>query len=381
MNEKDFNDVPEEIKNLLGSKLDDKLKVLENIIFQYSQGKLLHVEELFQKGILKMFFGDNIKISDIHNYKNIRSQYETFVKKISSRHSNLYDRERKFTRNMIFYKMAYPMDIAKYLYPLYNNSTGYELNIQIGKLGLELSQIIPKLNFSEASESDLLKFLTEFYKNFRDYFLSREFEKLVDYVKDFLNKYKTRPQKDLDRMNLLLDKSKILIKKQNKLLEEISKDPTEFGRDFLRAINYIQSHMEYFCKYIRRLIHIGEENHDDYNNSYYNHYSTDFDRTKFKKTCENKLSHHPDLKNYLKELATQLNELRNINAHQIPRYFYLSPLKSELCFPVIGKETDRCVDHEKIADIIITYAIFINSIDLHPENPYEKSENRFLGLF
>lgn len=381
MNEKDMNDRYEKMMNRLGPKLDDKFGVLKKIIFQLSQGKLFHEEEIFQKGMVKMAFGNNIKISDHFNSKDIISQYESFVKEVSSKQPNLYKRERKFTRNMIFHKMAYPMDIVKYLFPFYNNSNGYEVAAQLGKLYSEILKLIPELNNLEVSESEQVKFVIESLINFSEYVLSGEVDKLVVYVKNFINTHKTFPKKSLDRMNELLDKLNFLIQKRNRILEEISKDPTEFGRDFLRAINYTQSHMEYFCKYVHRLIHIIENGNDDYKNSYYKHYSTDFKKKKFIKTCEDEICDYPAFKNYLKDLVTQLNELRNINAHQIPRKFYLSPLKSQLCFPVIGSETDKCVDHEKLADMIIKYAIFINSIDLHPENSYSKSEHVFLGLF
>lgn len=380
MKEKRKDYLAEKILNLLKPHFGENLEALQKTINQISKGKLIHENQRFLQGVLKLFFEDDINIFTGNNIQNLVSQYHEFIKQVSLNEPDLYQQEKTFTQYNIFYKLAYPMDIVKYLFPLYNNSTGFHLNTLIAKVGLELLDLISKSNARNVPEPEMLLFLSNFLSNFKKRLVSRELDKEMDHLKNYLSTQHMFPRDSLNKMNEMLDQLITLYQAQRKILQEIKKNPTELGRDFLRAINYTQSHMEYFCRYIHRLFHLLKKHNMKYGDFYYKHYYWEFKKNNFIEACEQELSKYPDLKNYLKNIVTQLKELRNINAHQIPREFYIVPENNLMCFPVVGSNEYKCIEHENVADKIINYGFFINNIGLHPNNPYERSENLFLSL-
>jgi len=379
MNEKRDFKRSEKVLNLMEKRFGEKFDVLRKFIEQISQGKLYHKSQMFQKGVFSLFFGDAINFFNVDDVQVLVSQYSEFDAKVSSEECELYQQEKKFTQNKIFFKLGYPMDFVKYLFPLYNHSTGFQLSMSIGKVGIELFDMISRSDV-EVPELEKLSFLEGFLKTFPNLLLTREFKIGLEQVKNFINDQKLFPKKELKRFNELLDQLSNLSEKQQLELYRISNNPTEFGRDFLRATNYAQSHIEYFCRFVRRLLHILEEGNKEYRDKYYKHFSWEFEQGEFNKKCEEELNEFPKLKDFLIRYSTHLKKLRNINAHQIAREFYLIPEKGMMGFPVVGDDEDMGIKHEEIADKIIKYGIFINMIGLHPNNPYEKSENLFISL-
>ncbi|MBD3215726.1 MAG: hypothetical protein GF311_24150 [Candidatus Lokiarchaeota archaeon] len=381
MNERDEEHSAKKVFSLLAPHSEEKFKNLKQLITQFSQGKLFHIDQMFLRGVLRLFLGDSIKFSEKSNFREIKSQYTSLITQISTEYPKLYEKENNNSRDTIFHKMAYPMEIVRYAFPVYNNSMGFNLYKRLSKFGLELLEIISKSTSVEISNTQLLRILNEFSLIYKQSVITRDWETLVSFAKTKLLAHINIPKKEMEKINNIFDHFLKEAQKQNDLLKKIKEDPTDFGRDLLRVINYIQSHMLYFCRYVRRLLHIREKGNDNYENLYYRHYNFKFEHHEFLDKCNSDLNNYPDLKNYLNEITTQLYHLRNINAHQIPRQFFISPIDGKLCFPVIGQDEYEQINHERISFIMIHYAIFINSIGLHYEKTHEVNENFFMGIF
>ncbi|MBD3211363.1 MAG: hypothetical protein GF311_02055 [Candidatus Lokiarchaeota archaeon] len=352
------------------------LHSLSYFINHVGKGKLFFEDIPYLKAILLDFFGENITIYESKIVRNVVKQYNSFVNKIISQEENLYNQENRKTLKEIFYKIAFPMDIIKYAIPNYHNSSLREFSNEIVENYSQLSKSIANQNILEVSEKQL-EFVSSFFDTYLKNTLSTNLDKSINIVKDILESQE-KGQELPNKINEILESSLTSINKRKRSLQEIYDNPTEFGRNFLRTINYIQSHMEYFCVFFRRLIHIIKENTNNYEGRYYDHFNNKFEDKEFRKICRKTLSFYPDLKNYLIQITRQLRKLRNINAHQIPRKFTIIPEYDLICFPVVGRKGLKCISHKKTLYNMIKYAFFFNNIDFHQKNSYKKEEKMFI---
>jgi hypothetical protein len=369
--------------SLLNHNSDDHQKLLNHIMTQFMEGSLFHHFEKKNFGFLDFFFGNEIDVFNVQKVENLASEYNVYVEELSNEFPILYSEEKIFTQTQIFHKLAFPIDIVKYLFPFYGDFTGFQINKMIAQSGLELLEKISKLNFKPYISLKFMKYFNDIFMNFRIHLSAMDFDESLSKLKYLLLGRQEIP-KDLKLiLNSKINQLIALLKIKKRTLVAVYNNPTELGRNILRVINYIQSHMEYFCKYIRKLIHLKVEKNREYENLYYEEHGKkykDFDYDEFRNICELELKNYEGLKNYLKSIVTQMKKLRNINAHQIPCEFKIIPEKNKIIFPVIGNNEEELINYQYIKSKILKYTALISLIHLHPDDPNKSIENYFLSL-
>ena len=201
--------------------------------------------------------------------------------------------------------------------------------------------------------------------------------KTLDTLQSTINKNECYPDKE--EFNQLLDQLRTLQTFLNRTVIRYKKKPTENIKDFIVGIQDSQSHIEYFCKYFHRLIHIKKYGNQEYDKFYYQYFSKKFDDELFRDMCQTELNDFPDLQCYLRRLCITFKELRNIRAHQAAgKAKILSG--GYIWIPKIGKEAGKRIDYKEKREKIITYGLFVNKIKLHQTSPYVIDEDVFVSL-
>jgi len=364
-------------------KLEDLIKLFESydqneinsVIMRFVhdsiQGKKFFNRETIikMKDFVEPFF---LKIEEIKQPIPL-SQYQDFISTIAKAQPDLFQEEREKTQQKIFSIMEHPMKFVKYLYPMYSDNLNY---IRCAQKSKEILDITSSLDDSEISEEKLVELL-DFIKKVADSLQKRNMVGTCNYLKAFINKQNCYSEEKKDIINEKLDELVQIIEEQALRRKEIINNPTEFGRNILRAVIYTRSHIEYFLSHIHRLVHIKNKGNKDYGGKYYQYGSNMFSVRNFINMCEEELKDFEALQSFLIDYSKKLKELRNINAHQVVGEIKLSADHKFLLIPEIGKKDNQKINHKELCDTIISYGIFINKIELHPKSPYDTSEDTF----
>jgi len=359
----------EDLKNLL--EKHDQIgtsKAIDKLLDFSLQGKMFFDKNTIQqlKGLAMPFFY-NIEEND----QTIPvSQYQKFNSKIEKAQPVLFQEEREYSQRIIFNikNLDHPMKFVKYLFPVYS----IELNKRIAKKNKELLDIC--LNSGDSRDLDIEDFLV-FFNKFRDFLIKRNFKESFNQLKTFLNNQNFYSKEVKAKIIEKIDEIIYIVKEQELNRKQILNDPTEFGRNVLRAVHYTQSHIEYFCSYVHRLVHIKTQKDRIYEGKYYRYNSKKFWEDKFIKMCKNNLKDFKALQIFLTKCCNELKKLRNINAHQAAGEITISKDYKMLVVPAIGEEEPLKIKHQELCDFIISYGVFINKIKIHPKSPYEISED------
>lgn len=372
---KELND--DEIGEFINSP--DSNMFIDGILYfieQLIQGKVFFNQEKIKhfKEIAPIFFGESMVFYRNKLVQIYVSQYKEFISWVSEDYPDLYQIEKEFTQKNIFTKkdMGHPMENVKKCVLFYNESTGSELMAVIGQLGRDLLENIARTKNSMLSDSDpvnLLKSSFEFLKK-KD---NGIFDKLPTFIKTVEN------YRDKEYFSENVNQIRILNQLKTSSLEKSKLNPLEIVRNFLTGIQDTQSHIEYFCRYVHRLVHIKKHGDRKYRGEYYHHNSKKFDENKFRDMCNTEMNNFPELKNFLRRYCVTFKDLRNIRAHQVAGEVEIFP-SGYISIPNIGKEKRKNIDYREKREKIINYGVFINKIKLHPQNPYEESEDVFVSL-
>lgn len=369
MNKENYKLNIEDLKNLLETYDRKEIVNAINKLMDFSiQGKIFFDKNTVQnlKNFVMPLFFD---IEEVDKPTPV-SQYQKFISTIEEAQPVLFQEEKKHSQNEIFNtkKLDHPMKFVKYLFPAYD----IELNKRIAKSNKELLDLC--LDSGDSKDLDMVEFLG-FFTKFRDSLINRNFKDNYDQLKILIDNQNFYSKEIRDVIFKKIDEIIHFVEEQELSRKQIIKNPTEFGRNVLRAINYTQSHIEYFCSYIHRLVHIKNQRNNTFEGRYYQHNSKKFWDDKFIKMCNRNLKDFKILQSFLRTCCNQLKELRNINAHQVAGEITISKDHKMLLIPTIGKKEPLKINHKEMCDFIISYGVFINKIKLHPKSPYEISED------
>lgn len=345
-------------------------------IEQFSQGKLFFNQDKIKQfqEIATIFLGKSIIFYRNEMVQVYVTQYNEFNSLVSKDYPNLFQIEKDFTQQNIFTKkdMAHPMENVKKAVLFYNESTGSELMNRVGQLGrgmLEINSRAENSRLSDSEETNLLKASLEFLK--------KGDSDILDLLQNSIKNVENYPDKEIfsEKINHL----QILNQLKISTLDRLKKVPAESIRKFLIGIQDTQSHIEYFCRYFHRLVHIKKFGNQKYGREYYRYNSKQFDEEKFHKMCKTELNDFPKLQNFLRRYCITFKELRNIRAHRVPGEVKI--LRGGfIVIPAIGNEKRKYIDYREKCEKMINYGVFINKIKLHPHSPYDESEDVFVSL-
>ena len=372
---RDFND--NKIRELANSP-DLKLFLdgIPYFIEQLIQGKLFFNQDKIKQfqEIVTIFLGKSIVFYRNEMVQACVTQYNEFNSLVSKDCPNLFQIEKEFTQQNVFTKkdMAHPMENVKKAVLFYNESTGSELMSRVGQLGRDLLEINSRAENSRLSDSEgtsLLKASLEFLKK-RD-------NGILDLLQNAIRNVENYPDKEIFSENV--NQMRFLNQLQTSSLERSKNNPVESVKNFLTGIQDTQSHIEYFCRYFHRLVHIKKFGNQKYGREYYRYNSKQFDDKKFREMCKTELNDFPELQNFLRRYCITFKKLRNIRAHQVPGEVKILP-GGFIIIPAIGNEKGKFIDYREKREKMINYGVFINKIKLHPHSPYDESEDVFVSL-
>lgn len=351
---------------------------LEYIISQVSQGRLLYDMKKLKSlnKIMPILFGNDLIFISNETVQILVDEYQEFTSLVSAEHSDLYEEETKFIRNHIFgeHKNDHPLNYIKYLFPIYSESMGHQLIFEIIQIYREIREINSTLEDSRVSFFPTIKFLVKFFVKY----IGKDLIGCAYDLKFYLKNQKNIPRAIKIQINEKISHLITLMEIRNHYLKNTASNLTEFARHILTAINYTQSHIDYFFRYIHRLVHINLNGNTKYKGTYYRRFSKRFDTNEFKKMCTKHLNDYENLKIFLIDFCDTFSEFRHISAHQIPKKFVISSDKTSILFSIVNKKEKVKINHEEMYKKILTYGVFINKIQLHPSSPYDDEEDLFI---
>ncbi|MFX0037502.1 MAG: hypothetical protein ACFE9I_17905 [Candidatus Hermodarchaeota archaeon] len=343
-------------------------QLLRGKIF-FNQDKIKQFQE-----ILTIFFGKSIVFYRNEIVQACVTQYNEFNSLVSEDYPNLFKTEKEFAQQNVFTKkkMAHPMENVKKTVLFYGESTGFELMSRLGQVGkdlLEISSRAENFKLSDSEGMSLLKASLEFTK--------RRDDGIFDLLQNFIKNIENYPYKEKFSENI--DQIRFLNQLKTSSLIRSKKNPVESIKNFLIGIQDTQSHIEYFCRYFHRLVHIKNYGNKKYGGEYYNYNSNQFDEQKFRVMCKTELNDFPELQKFLRSYCRTFSKLRNIRAHQVAAEAKIFP-EGFILIPVIENEKGKFIDYKEKREKMINYGVFINKIKLHPYSPYDESEDLFVCL-
>ena len=358
MKEGNLEELIEEFgRNKISSEIK---KLVDNLI----QGKKSLTNESVQK--LKAFSSPFFGIKLI-NISGPISQYQEFISRIEDAQPELYQEEKEDTQNRIFKIERHPIEYVKYLFPLYNDTFFYN------NLLLKCTGIIEECFNIEGSEIDSEK-LPEI-KSLFDSIKKRDFRGALTTLKSLNNHYTLSKEKQA-KVNRRINELIQVIEERTLRRKHIFEDPAEFIRKILSAVNDTQSHIDLFCAYIHRLVHIKNEGNSDFEGKYYQSGSKYFDVGKFLKMCKEELNDFTDLHKFIKRCASRIRKMRNLQAHRGVKKLSFSKDYKKIVIPRTDMPDYR-FSYDELCDFIISYGNFINKIGVHPKSRYDPSEDTF----
>ena len=314
----DKNEISLELKRFLESSMEGKL-------FHHSQ-------TLYRfKGFMSPFF--NVTIL---NQPVPVSQYQEFTSKIQTAYPKLFRKEKEYSQNNIFDKTEHPMEYIKYIIPEYNDNLTFLRSTLRSKELFETTFNFTKFDDSEENGEKIL----DFYSKFSDSLHKKDRMAALNNLKKFNIQYQPSLKRKED-LNKGIDNLIPVLKEQKIRKAFIMENFSEFGRNLLRATNYTQSHIEYFCAYFHRLIHIKNNGDRNYRKNYYNYDSKSFWGKNFREACREELKDFKDLKTFLVKYSYILKVLRNINSHQVPGEICLSKDRKYILLQETGKKRKK----------------------------------------
>jgi len=365
------------IKELLNSPdLNQFSNELPYFLDRLGQGKLFfnHDKTKEIQEMAPMFFGKSLVIYSNEMVQNYVTQYNEFKSLVSEEYPDLFQIEENYIVQNIFTKkhMAHPMEYVNKSVLFYGDSTGSALMSRIGEVGKDLLEINSRAELSSSCDQEALKLLRESLE-----FPKKQDTKILDHLQSFIKKAEKYPSKE--RFSENIDQIRILNSLKSSSLESFKKNPVEIVRNFLTGIQDAQSHIEYFCKHIHRLVHIKKYGNQKYEDEYYRYNSKMFDEEKFRDMCKSKLNDYPDLKNFLRRYCITFKDLRKIRAHQVTGDTKILS-GGFIWIPNIENEKGKYIDYREKREKMITYGVFINKISLYSQSPYDESEDVFIIL-
>lgn len=375
---KRFRDINDNKIRELASLPDLKLFLDEITYFigQLLQGKLFFNQnriKQFQE-IATIFLSKSIVFYRNEMVQTYVAQYNEFTSLVSKDYPNLFQIEKEFIQQNIFTKknMAQPIENVKKAVLFYNESTASELMSIVGQLGMDLLEINSRAENTRLSDSEgtsLIKASLEFLKK-RD-------NGILDLLQNVIKNVENYPDKEIFSENV--NQMRFLIQLQTSSLDRLRNNPVEIVKNFLAGIQDTQSHIEYFCRYFHRLVHIKKWGNQEYGEEYYHYNSNQFDEEKFRDMCKTELNDFPELQNFLRKYCNTFKKLRNMRAHQVAGEVKIFP-GGFIFIPDTRNEKGKYIDYREKREKMITYGVFINKIKLHPHSPYDESEDVFVSI-
>ncbi len=362
----------EELSKFNGSLATERTQEgINYFIEQILQGKLFFNFEKI-KDLLELF-GNSVVIIKNERIPVYVSQYIKFISQVMRDYPNLYQEELDFARQICFdnQKMPHPMQQAKKCLLIYNQPIGMDLMGRIGNLGKELFDINSTAGNLEISDLDANNLLKEANK-----FVETHDSKNLDSIQNLMKKQKDYP--DIERFTENVNQIRILNQFKNASLEKSKAGPVEDVKIFLSGIQDTQSHIEYFCSFFHRLVHIKNWGNREYDDEYYRYNSKKFKKSSFLDMCERELNIFPELQKFLKDYCTTFKIPRNLRAHQDFGEARISPAG---IITIIDKNTGeiREIDYNEKREKLISYGVFINKIKLYSNSPFDESEDVFIS--
>jgi len=244
MNKKRINIDSDEVINLIDKINTEKLNTeLNSLLDKVIQGK-----GFFDKKHLQNIIEYIIPI--LFNLEEITqpiplSQYKKFISVVASLRPELFEKEMKYAQSEIFSKMDHPLKFVQYLDLFYKLK---RKNAQKFKELLPLS-----FNFAENENLNLdnlpQKYIQEFLiflEEIRDFIIKKDMKGFCNRFKLFFENQNFYSKEVKTAIILIIDEIIQNIEEQDNQIREILNDPTEFGRNILRVVNYTQSHIEFF---------------------------------------------------------------------------------------------------------------------------------------
>ncbi|KKN67842.1 hypothetical protein LCGC14_0457220 [marine sediment metagenome] len=375
---KRFRDINNnKIKELANSQ--DLFLFLDGVhyfIKQYSQGKVFFNQDKIKRfqEIAANFLGKSITFYHNEMVQTYVAQYNDFNLILSKNFPDLFQKEIEVSQQNIFNKkeMAHPMENVKKTVLFYNESTGSELMSRAGQLGRDLLEIGSRAENSRVSDTEETNILEASVQ-----FLKKKDTSILDLLQSLIKNVENYPDKEIFSENI--NHMGLLIQLKNSSLERLENNPVEYVNKFLTGISDTQSHIEYFCSYFHRLVHIKKYGNREYGEEYYDFRSKQFNEKKFFDMCKTELNDFPDLQNFFKRYCNTFKKLRNIRSHQVAgevKVFH----NGFISIPNINNKKGKRFDYREKREKMITYGVFINKIKLHTYSPYNESEDIFVTL-
>lgn len=335
----------------------------------FNQDKTKNLQEM-----APMIFGKSLVIYRNEMVQNYVTQYNEFKSIVSEEYPDLIQIEENYILQNIFTKknMAHPMNFVNKSILFYGDPTGFALMSRIWEIGKDLLEINSRAEVSNSYHPDGLKLLRESLE-----FPKKQDPKIFDHLQSFINNVEKYPSKE--QFNEKINQFRILNSLKSSSLESFKENPVEIVRNFLTGIQDTQSHIEYFCRYVHRLVHIKKYGDQKYEEEYYRYNSKMFNEEEFRDMCKSELNDYPDLKKFLRRYCIIFKDLRNIRAHQVTGDTKILP-GGFIWIPNIGNEKGKYIDYREKREKMITYGVFINKIGLYSQSPYDESEDVFIIL-
>ena len=293
----------------------------------------------------KLVFKKNINPINILQKKNsliklINDELKAFTSKITPR---LEDYTNQITPQFKTY-----LDFIKEL-----------LEVQSSSISTNLIKGVS----GEIAEQDFQDNLKEIKENFNE-----SINKQNEYFHSLLNNIKKNTK--VRKQDILLYSKEL--ETSYKLIEKgILQDDIIDVRNSIMLIKDIDSYNIHFCRFVNRLYHILTKNNRNYidkSNCYFNIKPKPYNpktRPKLEKFISNQLKiKYPKLATFLLK-GFNYNEIRKLDAHEIPEKIQLSDDEKFAFIPQTGDVPDIEMDLEDVDKFINSYCFFIDALGLY----------------
>jgi len=376
INRVDLN--PENLKHFLKNlgeildknEVDNFINIISNQKFVFNK---IEIKSLLTNVL--PIFGNFVYQPEIIPVKN----YQIFINIARKKNNRLIEEEIDVSRDLIFEKTSHPLNYLKYF------TTMQKKRGKLNGLFKDLMENVKSFfkledirNVNTDFDLKFIQFLIKTLQKFRYYLDKKDPIGYFTCLKEFLDAMNLPKKKRsilTHNINLIINELKITKKENLKILN----NPTEFGRELLRAINYTHSHIELFLKFIHRIVHILKYGNRNYSQIYYSLKSKKFKIKEFKIMINEIFKdEYPVLYKFLKKYVNIFFKLRNVNAHLIPKEITFSEDRKYLLVPLIGDSQEFPLNHRRIYTEMFSYSVFINKIDLHGNKKYHYLDDSIL---
>lgn len=340
---------------------------------------------------LNLISKSQIQISCYENMKLVVKDYYNLINDVKNFNSKLFNKELNESQELVFRKNVNPINILQKkdsLINLINDELKAFVSIIKPKLNDYTKRITPefknyldsiKILLGEQASSLSNKLLKGFRGEIKQLNLqnkmkeeNEEFTETLNKQTEVFNSLLSEIQKDtkVRKQDMLLYSKEL--ETSHKLIEKgIFQDHIRDVRNSIMLIKDIDSFNIHFCRFINRIFHIltkYNRNYKDNPNCYINIKPKPFNfktRKKLEKFISDQLKiNYPKLATFLLK-GFNFNEIRKLEAHEIPDKIKLSDDKKIGFIPQTGDVPDMRMDLDNIDKFINSYCFFIDALGLY----------------